>query len=159
MRGEPMQPTDTDLETFLSAVTPKVRQRDARTMVELMRRVTAQEPRLWGSILGFGEYHYRYATGREGDGPAASFAPRRSATTVYLPDGVGAHAAALARLGEHSTGVGCLYITRLEQVDLGVLEEIISTSYQRVSAATFGARAREGGTLGQDPDRGATAGS
>ncbi|EXF24453.1 hypothetical protein BG28_05400 [Nesterenkonia sp. AN1] len=129
-----MEPTAGSLDVFLSAITPKVRQRDARTMVELMRRVTAEEPQLWGSIIGFGAYHYRYASGREGDAPAAGFAARRQATTIYLPDGVEAHAEALDRLGPHSTGVGCLYIPRLDQVDLTVLEEIIAGSYRRVTA-------------------------
>ncbi|TDS86081.1 DUF1801 domain-containing protein [Nesterenkonia aurantiaca] len=129
-----MEPTAGSLDVFLSAITPKVRQRDARTMVELMRRVTAEEPQLWGSIIGFGAYHYRYASGREGDAPAAGFAARWQATTIYLPDGVEAHAEALDRLGPHSTGVGCLYIPRLDQVDLAVLEEIIAGSYRRVTA-------------------------
>ncbi|MGJ9405136.1 DUF1801 domain-containing protein [Nesterenkonia aurantiaca] len=129
-----MEPTAGSLDVFLSAITPKVRQRDARTMVELMRRITAEEPQLWGSIVGFGSYHYRYASGREGDAPAAGFAARRQATTIYLPDGVEAHAEALDRMGVHSTGVGCLYIPRLDQVDLTVLEEIIAGSYRRVTA-------------------------
>ncbi|MBO0596112.1 DUF1801 domain-containing protein [Nesterenkonia sp. E16_7] len=129
-----MEPTAGSLDVFLSAITPKVRQRDARSMVELMRRITAEEPQLWGSIIGFGSYHYRYASGREGDAPAAGFAARRQATTIYLPEGVEAHAEALDRLGPHSTGVGCLYIPRLDQVDLAVLEEIIAGSYRKVTA-------------------------
>lgn len=129
-----MEPTGGSLDAFLNAITPKVRQRDARSMVELMRRITAEQPQLWGSIIGFGAYHYRYASGREGDAPAAGFAARRQATTIYLPDGVEAHAEALDRLGPHSTGVGCLYIPHLDQVDLAVLEEIIAGSYRRVTA-------------------------
>lgn len=129
-----MEPTGGSLETHLGAITPKVRQHDARTMVELMRRITGEDPQLWGSIIGFGAYHYRYDSGREGDAPAAGFAARRQATTIYLPDGVGSHAEALARLGPHSTGVGCLYVPRLDQVDVAVLEGIITSSYRSVTA-------------------------
>ncbi|PRZ18885.1 hypothetical protein [Nesterenkonia sandarakina] len=75
----------------------------------------------------------RYESGREGDAPAAGFAPRRAVTTIYLPEGVDAHAERPSRLGEHSTGVGCLYVPRLEQADLSVLEEIIADSYRRVT--------------------------
>jgi hypothetical protein len=114
-------------------------------MVELMRRATGEEPRMWGSIVGFGEYHYRYSSGREGDSPAAGFAARRAATTVYASDGVGAHAELLEQLGRHTTGVGCIYIKDLGAVDLTVLETIVSRSYAALTAGTYTKRAREGG--------------
>ena len=101
---------------------------------------------LWGSIIGFGRYHYRYETGREGDAGGAGFAPRKAATVIYLADGIGAHEEALSRLGSHTTGVGCLYLKDLENVDLGVLEEIVRSSYRTVTAGTFGQRARDGGS-------------
>ncbi|MCH8565409.1 DUF1801 domain-containing protein [Nesterenkonia sp. LB17] len=129
-----MEPTGGSLEALLSAITPKVRQRDARTMVGLMQRITAEDPQLWGSIVGFGTYHCRYDSGREGDAPAAAFAARRQATTIYLLDGIDPHAEELGRLGAHSTGVGCLYIPRLDPVDVTVLEEIITGSYRSVTA-------------------------
>lgn len=91
-----MEPTGGSLEAFLDAVSPKVRQRDARSMVELMRTITGEEPLLWGSIVGFGQYHYRYESGREGDAPAAGFAPRRAATTIYPPEGHGVVSSAVA---------------------------------------------------------------
>jgi hypothetical protein len=83
--------------------------------------------------IGFGQYHYRYASGREGDAAAVGFAPRKPATTIYLLDGVGAHTESLSRLGPHTTGVGCLYVKDLAQVDLGVLEGIVDESYQKLS--------------------------
>jgi hypothetical protein len=126
-------------------VTPEKRQRDARTMLALMRRVTGTEPTLWGTAVGFGSYHYRYESGREGDAAAVSFAPRKAALVVYLLDGVGAHEDRLARLGPHTTGVGCLYLKDLERVDLGVLEEIVTSSWRTLTAATYTKRAREGG--------------
>jgi hypothetical protein len=98
-----------------------------------MGRVTGQPARLKGSIVGFGTYHYRYESGREGDAPAAAFAPRREASVVYLNDGVEAHADALARLGPHTTGVGCLYLKDLDAVDMGVLESIVAASYAKLT--------------------------
>ena len=92
---------------------------------------------MWASIVGFGQYHYRYASGREGDAPAAGFAPRKAATTVYVMDGVAAHQELLDRLGPHTTGVGCIYIKDLEKVDLEALEAIVATSYERLTAGVW----------------------
>ncbi len=103
---------------------------------------------MWGSIVGFGEYHYKYESGREGDSPAAAFAARKPATTVYAADGVGAHTELLERLGPHTTGVGCIYIKDLAAVDLAVLETIVARSYATLTAATYTKRAREGGEGG-----------
>lgn len=142
-----MSTTDASVRAFLDGVTHAGRRRDAETMLELMQRVTGEPARMWGpSIVGFGTYHYTYESGREGDAPAAGFSPRKPATTVYLADGVGAHADSLERLGPHTTGVGCLYMKDLEQVDLDVLEGVIASSYRTVIAGTFGNRARDGGT-------------
>ncbi len=134
-----------DVEAHLEAITPAVRRRDAESLLALMQRTTGQEPRLWGSVVGFGSYHYRYPSGREGDGPAAAFAARRAASVVYLVDGVGAHADLLERLGPHTTGVGCLYLKDLTQVDLDVLEAIVARSYVSLTAGTYRNRARDSG--------------
>jgi hypothetical protein len=139
-----MEPADHDVRRFVDRVASPVRRRDAETLLGLMARVSGAELRMWGpSIIGFGEYHYVYASGREGDAPALAFSPRTAATTVYLPDGVGAHETELETLGDHTTGVGCLYLKDLDRVDLGVLEGIITTSYARVTAGTFGQRAAD----------------
>ena len=114
-------------------------------MLALMERVTGVEPVLWGTAIGFGSYHYRYESGREGDAAAAAFAPRKAATVVYLMDGVGAHEHELGRLGPHTTGVGCLYLKDLEQVDLKVLERIVAKSWRTLTRDTYTLRAREGG--------------
>jgi hypothetical protein len=142
---------DPGVEAYLDGISSRTRRRDARTMAELMRRATGEEPEMWGTIVGFGQYHYKYSSGRPGDAPAAGFAARKAATTIYVADGVGAHAESLARLGPHTTGVGCIYLKDLSTVDLDVLEAIISTSYTALTAATYTQRAREGGkrkTLG-----------
>jgi hypothetical protein len=139
--------TDAAVLEFLDGITHPVRRRDADTLLALMARVTGQPARMWGSsIIGFGSYHYKYESGREGDAPAASFSPRKPATSIYLSDGIGAHAERLERLGPHTTGVGCLYVKDLAQVDLAVLEEIVATSYSRLTDSTYAHRARVGGT-------------
>jgi len=133
-----------EVRAFLASVTPERRRRDAETLLDLMERATGEQPRLHGTIVGFGHYHYRYASGREGDAAAAAFAPRKAATTVDLMDGVSAHATALARLGPHTTGVGCVYLKNLDDIDLTVLERIVTASYRTLTAGTYGLRAREG---------------
>ena len=135
---------DDSVRTYLEALPARTR-REAETLIALMRRATGEEPRLQGSIVGFGTYHYRYASGREGDAAAAAFAMRKGAPTIYLNDGVGAHEAGLARLGRHTTGVGCVYVKDLEDVDLGVLESIVADSYRTLTAGVFGNRARDSG--------------
>jgi len=138
--------TDAPVREFIDRVAHPVRRRDAETLLELFSRVTGEEPRMWGpSIIGWGEYHYEYESGREGSAGAAGFSPRRAATTIYFPEGVGAHAEALAKLGPHSTGVGCLYLRNLDDIDLDVLESMVRDSYRTVTADTFGQRARDGG--------------
>lgn len=139
--------TDVDPRAFVGAVEQPVRRRDAETLLELMQRATGERPRMFGtSIVGFGEYHYRYASGHEGDAAAAGFSPRKAATTVYLADGVEAHADALSRLGPHTTGVGCLYLKDLSLVNLDVLEDVVRASYSTLTSGAFGERAREGGS-------------
>lgn len=132
-----MTDPDAAVRTYLEGVTPARRRADAETLLELMSRVTGEQPRLHGTIIGFGSYHYRYESGREGDSAAAAFAPRKPATVVYLSDGISAHTDRLERLGPHTTGVGCLYLKDLSAVDLGVLEEIVAASYRTLSQGTF----------------------
>jgi len=131
--------TDASVEAFLATVAHPVRHRDALRLVELMTRVTGEQPRMWGpTIIGFGSYHYAYASGRQGDAAAAGFSPRKAATTIYLADGVEAHADLLEGLGPHTSAVSCLYIKDLEAIDLGVLEEALRRSYAAVTASTSG---------------------
>ena len=137
---------DAKLQEYLANIAQPTRKRDAHTLVELMRRATGEPPQVSGSMVGFGQYHYKYASGREGDSSPVGFAARKAATTVYLMDGVGAHAELLERLGPHKTGVGCLYLKDLAVVDLAVLEEMIKRSYATVTAGTYTLRARDGGT-------------
>jgi hypothetical protein len=124
-------PTDASVDAFLDAVTPARRRDDARRVAEIMAEVTGETPVLWGtSIVGYGQYHYRYASGRESDWMRVGFSPQKRHTSLYL---MGCDAeqrdAMLARLGPHRSGVGCVYVTRLDAVDEGVLREMIAASY------------------------------
>jgi len=119
-----MKQTGTNVAAFIADVTPATRRRDAETLTALMQEISGREPATWGTIIGFGSCHYRYPTGNEGDMPLLAFAPRKAASTIYLDD-TGRYSDELARLGPHTTGVGCLYIKDLEKVDLEVLRGIL----------------------------------
>lgn len=123
------RPNDLDVVAFLNDIPDEQQRRDCFAIVELMRNATAAEPRMWGSsIVGFGDYHYSYASGRSGDWFLVGFAPRRHNLTLYLAGGLDRQAALLQRLGKHSIGKGCLYIKRLADVDLATLQELIERS-------------------------------
>jgi hypothetical protein len=135
-----------EVREFVAQVQPDRRRRDAETLLELFSRVTGETPVLWGSIVGFGSYHYAYESGREGDTAAVGFAPRKAASVVYLVDGVGAHAEELGRLGPHTTGVGCLYLKDVAAVDLDALAGIVGSTYRTLTAGVYTKRARDSGT-------------
>lgn len=122
---------------FLAAL-PDPRQReDARALDAIYRRVTGLEPKMWGpSIVGYGSYDYRYESGREGTMCKAGFSPRKAALTLYLAGSYGERQAEVddlfARLGKHSTSKACLYVKRLEQVDMAVLEQLVALSWERM---------------------------
>jgi hypothetical protein len=129
-----MIPTGDDVAGLIARSAPAIRRRDAETLTALMQEVTGRAPATWGTIIGFGSCHYRYPTGTEGDSGLLAFAPRKAATTIYLTDGVDAHADELGALGPHTTGVGCLYIQDLEQIELNVLRSILTRSLAWVEA-------------------------
>ena len=125
-------PTDASVEAFLAQVPDERRRQDARRLCAMMQEITSEPPAMWGpSIIGFGAYHYRYASGHEGDSALAGFSPRRQHLVIYL---VGEfrdrHQSVLARLGPHKTGKGCLYIKRLDDVDPDALRELIDRSFR-----------------------------
>ena len=125
-----MRPTNASVEAFLAQVPNDQQREDARRLCAMMEEITGEPPAMWGSsIVGFGTYHYRYASGHEGDSALASFSPRRQHLAIYLVgEFADRHGAALARLGPHQTGKGCLYIKRLADVDLDALRELIDRS-------------------------------
>lgn len=129
-------PTTVDPMHFIADVENDVRRTDAYRLVEIHREETGEEPYMYGpSIIGFGTYHYKYDSGREGDAPAAGFSPRKAQTVVYLVNGYeDVYPEQLARLGPYKNGKSCLYISRLDKIDEAVLREMIRDSYHRVKA-------------------------
>jgi hypothetical protein len=122
------RPHDASVHAFLESV-DEGRRQDCRDLVEMMRRATGEEPRMWGgAMIGFGTYHYRYDSGREGDWPLSGFSPRKVNLTIYVMAGVERFPELLRRLGKHKAGKGCLYVKRLSDVDNEVLEEIVQSS-------------------------------
>ena len=127
--------TGASVPRFLDAVTPPARAADAQKLDRLFSRVTGFAPRMWGdSIVGYGQYHYRYASGREGDFLATGFAPRKSALSIYIMPGYADYSEMLTRLGKHKTGRACLYVTRLAHIDLDVLAELIRAGLDDLAA-------------------------
>ena len=123
------KPTGVSVESHIAAIANEEQRNDARSLVVLMRKVTQQEPRMWGpSIVGFGSYHYKYASGHEGDSALAGFAARGRELVVYIAPGFEGRDALLAKLGEHRTGKVCVYIRRLANIDLKVLEQLVAQS-------------------------------
>ena len=123
------KPTKASVTAFLKKVPDAQKQKDAATLVALMEEATGHKPAMWGpSIVGFGTYHYKYESGREGDMPLIGFSPRKPSLVLYLMMGLADHTADLKKLGPHTIGKGCLYIKRLADVDLAVLKKIVTKS-------------------------------
>ena len=117
---------DGSVEDFLNSVEDVKKQEDSFRILKLMREITGEEPKMWGnSIIGFGSYHYKYDSGREGDWFQTGFSPRKQNMTLYIMTGFDRYEELLAKLGKYKTGKSCLYIKRLSDVDVDVLEEII----------------------------------
>jgi hypothetical protein len=123
------KPTKVSAERHIAAIANEEQRNDAKTLVALMRRVTKQEPRMWGpTIVGFGSYHYKYASGHEGDSALAAFAVRGRELVVYIAPDFESRDLLLAKLGKHKIGKVCLYIRRLANIDLKILETLVGRS-------------------------------
>ncbi len=133
------RPDDASINEFLQGVENEQRRKDSFEVLDLMKRATGEEPVMWGgSIVGFGSYHYTYASGREGDWLAAGFSPRKQALTLYIMSGFSKHDELMSRLGKHTTGKSCLYIKKLTDIDMDVLEELVRLSVESVTSAPNG---------------------
>jgi hypothetical protein len=128
---------DDSVNDFISRVDDEMKQADSRALLRLYARVTGQPAKMWGSsIIGFGQYHYKSErSSQEGDWPLTGFSPRKQNLSLYFMDGFDDYADELASLGKHSSSKGCLYIKKLADVDLAVLEELIARSYKKMLAA------------------------
>jgi len=129
MADNKTKPSKSSVSAFINDLTDATRRADAKALVKLMQNAAGEKPRMWGpSIIGFGSYHYRYESGREGDMPLIAFSPRKAAVVLYNLIGSGDSKVLLAKLGKHSTGKGCLYIKKLADVDQRVLEAMVVKS-------------------------------
>jgi hypothetical protein len=129
------KPTKESVSGFLNKVSDKSRREDCLKVLELMKDVTGEEPKMWGSsIVGFGRYHYKYKSGREGEWMITGFSPRKGDLTLYIMPGFETVSDLMARLGKHKTGKSCLYIKKLADVDLGVLRKIVEKSVKGMAS-------------------------
>ncbi|GAB4404611.1 MAG: hypothetical protein OHK0052_27050 [Anaerolineales bacterium] len=128
------RPTDQDVTTFLAGLEEN-RRAECETLITLMQQETGAPPTLWGSIVGFGEYHYRYASGREGDWFLTGFAVRKNALTLYIMAGFEQYDNLMQTLGRYTTGKSCLYLKRLSDVDLEVVRELVRQSVAHLRAS------------------------
>ncbi|MBA3354551.1 MAG: DUF1801 domain-containing protein [Pyrinomonadaceae bacterium] len=123
------QPTKESVSGFLKKVSDKDRREDCLKVLEIMKDVTGEEPKMWGSsIVGFGRYHYKYESGREGESMITGFSPRKGDLTLYIIGGFEPVSDLMARLGKHKIGKSCLYLKKLADVDAGVLRKIVEKS-------------------------------
>lgn len=133
MGANKTSPTDAGVAAFLATVADDERRRDCQSLAAIMARITGKPARMWGtSIVGFDSYHYRYESGREGDSAVVGFSPRKGDISVYLSAEDAPAPDLVSRLGRHKLGKACLYIRKLEDIDLGVLEQLISQSVAAV---------------------------
>lgn len=124
---------DKSVSKFIQTIESNTKKTDALTLVDLITGITGESPTMWGaSIIGFGSYHYKYDSGREGDMPLIGFSPRKKAITIYLMDGFDAHQDLLKKLGKHKTSKACLYINKLADVEMEVLCELLKKSYKQM---------------------------
>ena len=126
---------DASVTKFLNGVTDEQKRNDCFEILKLMQQVTKEEPKMWGAtIVGFGSYHYKGKSGREGDWMLTGFSPRKQNLTLYLMGGFETHTELLKKLGKHTTSVGCLYIKKLADVDKKVLKELVQASVKRMKS-------------------------
>ena len=124
------KPTNASVEKFLDSIDNKRRREDARVILKVMKSVTRMKPKMWGPVtIGFGSYHYKYESGREGDSPLICFSPRKQSLTLGIMSGIAKHEALLKKLGKHTTGKICLYITNLDNIDMPTLKELLKNEF------------------------------
>ncbi|MGH7218366.1 MAG: DUF1801 domain-containing protein [Candidatus Microsaccharimonas sp.] len=127
------KPTDASAEDFITTIEDAVKREDSITLLELFKRATGQSPKMWGtSIIGFGQYHYKSErSAQEGDWPLVAFSPRKQSLTLYVMPSAGDFDKQFEKLGKFTTSVGCLYIKKLADVDVEVLEELVGRAYEK----------------------------
>jgi hypothetical protein len=128
------KPNQQNVNQFLNDIDEARRKQDCFTILKLMKQVTKEEPKMWGnSIVGFGTYHYRYESGREGEWFLTGFSPRKHNLSLYIMSGFSHYGELLDKLGKHKTGKGCLYIKKIEDINLNVLRALVEKSVKFLS--------------------------
>ena len=128
-------PNDADVQAYLDSVADEEKRTDCQRILELMQSVTGEAPKMWGSaLIGFGSYHYKYESGREGDWFLTGFSPRKNNLSLYIMAGFDRHEALMSQLGKYKTGKSCLYIKRLADIEVNVLKELIEESVKYMKA-------------------------
>ncbi|HTF18664.1 MAG TPA: DUF1801 domain-containing protein [Chryseolinea sp.] len=129
MAEQKTKPTEQSVDAFLDKVPAEQTRDDCRMIIQIMTKVTGAPPAMWGpNIIGFGKYHYKYASGHEGDSCLTGFSPRKAAITLYIMPTDPGQEALMQRLGKHKAGKGCIYVKRLDDIDMKVLEELMTKS-------------------------------
>lgn len=127
------QVNDADVMEFLHQIEDEAKQKDALRVLEMMKEITGEPAKMWGkSIVGFGTYHYKYASGREGDWMATAFSPRKANLTIYIMPGFEKYPELMEKLGKYKTGRSCLYLKKLEDVDEKILRKLIKKGYEDI---------------------------
>ena len=132
------KPTQASVKEFLNQIPDKERRDDCFALAKMMEEITGEKPKMWGpSIIGFGTYHYKYESGREGDWPKAGFSPRKKDLTLYIMMGFEKQPELMKRLGKHSTSKSCLYIKRLSDIHIPTLKKLIKSSVKELKNYTM----------------------
>lgn len=131
------KPSKASVAGFIAAIKDPERREDCKTLVRLMQKATGERPVMWGSMVGFGQFHYRYKSGHEGDCFRMGFASRKPELVLYIMNGLASQKALLAKLGKHRTGKSCLYIRRLADVDAKVIAKLIANCARETRKAGF----------------------
>lgn len=127
------KPTTESVQDFLDRISDPERRQDCFAVAKVMEEITGEKPKMWGpSIVGFGTYHYKYASGREGDWPVTGFSPRKKDLTLYIMMGFEKHDELMKQLGKHSVGKSCLYIKRLSDIHVPTLKKLIKASVKQL---------------------------
>jgi hypothetical protein len=135
MPEQKTKPTSVSVKSYLSQVADAQQRADCFKILQMMKKATGLQPRMWGpSMVGFGEYHYKYASGHEGDCFLMGFAPRKGTLSLYFMPGLHRLTDSLKKLGKYKTGKACLYIKRLDDVDVDVLRDMIERGFAMIRA-------------------------
>ncbi len=133
--GKPTNQNDNSVKDYLASLDDEQTVKDAQVLIEIMQGISGHAPKLWNvGTIGFDIYHYKYDSGREGDSQAMGFYPRKDKITVYLMDGTVRHSELLAGLGKHTTSRVCVYIKRLSDIELPILEQVVRESYEYIKS-------------------------